>query len=194
MKKIPTLFKREFEGHNIVNIYPEVYTGMEWVLKGRGFATVKWDGSCCAIIKGCLYKRYDAKNGKAVPEGAIECCKADPVTGHHPYWVPVLESNPADKWFVEASNYNEFRKQFSSNNVYATFEAIGPHFQGNPYHLTQDALIRHGIDVVDVDRSYEGIRQYLKDHYIEGLVFWKDGEPQCKIKRSDFGFDWNKEK
>ena len=24
----------------------------------------------------------------------------------------------------------------------------------------------------------------------EGLVFWKDGEPQCKIKRSDFEFEW----
>ena len=24
----------------------------------------------------------------------------------------------------------------------------------------------------------------------EGIVFWKDGEPRCKIKRSDFGFTW----
>ena len=23
-----------------------------------------------------------------------------------------------------------------------------------------------------------------------GIVFWKDGEPRCKIKRSDFGFKW----
>ena len=22
------------------------------------------------------------------------------------------------------------------------------------------------------------------------IVFWKDGEPRCKIKRSDFGFPW----
>ena len=50
MKKIPTLFKREFEGHNIVNILPEVTPGFEWVLAGEGDATVKWDGSCCAII------------------------------------------------------------------------------------------------------------------------------------------------
>ena len=27
-------------------------------------------------------------------------------------------------------------------------------------------------------------------HNIESLVFWKDGEPQCKIKRSDFGIKW----
>ena len=31
---------------------------------------------------------------------------------------------------------------------------------------------------------------YLKDNYVEGIVFWKDGKPQCKIKRSDFGFEW----
>lgn len=31
---------------------------------------------------------------------------------------------------------------------------------------------------------------YLSEHYIEGIVFWKDGEPKCKIKRSDFGFKW----
>ena len=34
------------------------------------------------------------------------------------------------------------------------------------------------------------IKEYLRTHAIEGLVFWKDGEPQCKIKRSDFGFKW----
>ncbi len=42
----------------------------------------------------------------------------------------------------------------------------------------------------DVPRNFEGIRDYLATHYIEGIVFWKDGQPQCKIKRSDFGFDW----
>lgn len=25
---------------------------------------------------------------------------------------------------------------------------------------------------------------------IEGIVFWKDGVPRCKIKRKDFGFKW----
>ncbi|MBR1609071.1 MAG: hypothetical protein IJ678_05595 [Kiritimatiellae bacterium] len=39
-------------------------------------------------------------------------------------------------------------------------------------------------------RTFDGIRDYLCEHEIEGLVFWHDGEPQCKIKRSDFGFIW----
>ena len=46
------------------------------------------------------------------------------------------------------------------------------------------------ITVLDVPRTFEGLRDYLEKHEIEGIVFWKDGEPQCKIKRSDFGFKW----
>ena len=59
-----------------------------------------------------------------------------------------------------------------------------------PYNLNYDAMIKHGIYKIDVERTFEGIKQYLTDHYIEGIVFWKDGEPQCKIKRSDFGLPW----
>ena len=46
--------------------------------------------------------------------------------------------------------------------------------------------------MVEVERTFEGIRKYLEEHNIEGLVFWKDGHPACKIKRSDFGFAWPK--
>ena len=42
----------------------------------------------------------------------------------------------------------------------------------------------------DCPRTFEGLRDYLREHEIEGIVFWKDGEPRCKIKRSDFGFKW----
>lgn len=52
MKKIPTLFAREFKNHKVVGITPEVVEGMEWVFNGEGIATVKIDGSCCAIING----------------------------------------------------------------------------------------------------------------------------------------------
>lgn len=71
-----------------------------------------------------------------------------------------------------------------------TYEAIGPHFQTNPYDLDKDILYRHGSEIVTVNRSFDDIKEYLRTHAIEGLVFWKDGEPQCKIKRSDFGFKW----
>lgn len=189
MKKIPTLFERRFEGKKIVEVLPTVKDGLEWVLEGKGVATIKLDGSCTAIINGEFYKRYDAK-GKTPPEGAIPCDEPDPITGHHPHWVKVDENDPSDKWFVRAY------KNLVDNKADAdgTYEAVGIHFQGNPYNLPDDYLFRHGADIVAVDRTFEGIKDYLTNHEIEGLVFWRDGEPKCKIKRSDFGLSWNNRK
>ena len=184
MKKIPTLFERIFKDHRIIAITSSVYPGMEWVLQGEGVATVKVDGSCCAIIDGKFYKRFDAKKGRKIPEGAIPCSDPDPITGHHPHWVPVDENAPGDKWFIEAKN------RMAIPLVDGTYEAVGPHFNGNKQNLPSDILYPHGRDEIEVARSFEGIREYLKEHRIEGIVFWKDGEPQCKIKRSDFGFYW----
>lgn len=187
MKKIPTLFKRNYENHRVVGITDEITEGMEWVLQNEGIATVKLDGSCCAIINGEFYKRYDAKKGRKPPEGAIPCCEADPITGHHPHWVKVDFDDPANKWYVNAYENTHYLPD-------GTYEAVGVHFQGNPYNLTKDFLVRHGEQQVEVERSFEGIKQYLTEHYVEGLVFWKDGCPKCKIKRSDFGLSWGANK
>jgi len=190
MKKIPTLFVREFEGHSIKNIKPELTSeSLRWVLDGEGDATEKIDGACCAFIDGKFYKRYDAKKGKKPPVNAIPCDDPDPITGHWPHWIPVDEKNPADKWFTEAKNYSEANYVLTEG----TYEAIGPHFQGNPYNLTFDMLVKHGrcvLHQLDGPRTFEGIRDFLNGNYMEGIVFWKDGEPKCKIKRSDFGFRW----
>lgn len=184
MKKIPTLFERVFEGRRIVGVTDKVYPGMEWVLEGKGEATLKLDGSCCAIIDGVFYKRYDAKKGKKPPEGAIPCCAPDPVTGHWPHWVRVTDG-PEDRWFREAHKNSGHERD-------GTYEAVGPHFQGNPYKLPIDTMYMHGFHVLtDVPRSLPGIQRYLDENKIEGIVFWLDGEPMCKIKRSDFGFEWN---
>jgi hypothetical protein len=185
MKKIPTLFEREFQNHKVVGISDKVTPGMEWVLEGKGIATEKIDGACCAVIDGEFYKRYDAKRGKKAPEGAIPCCDPDPVTGHHPHWVQVDPHNPSDKWFQAAHDNTAFNVPSDG-----TYEAIGPHFNGNPYNLAYDSLVRHGTIEIDVGRSFSEIREYLRANVLEGIVFWLDGEPKCKIKRSDFGFLW----
>lgn len=186
MKKIPTLFERIYENHKIISITDTVTPGMEWVLAGEGVATLKFDGSCCAIINSAFYKRYDCKNGKTPPKGAIACCDPDPITGHWPHFVPVNFQKAEDQWFVEAYNNTAFNAPSDG-----TYEAVGPHFQKNPYKLRQDILIRHSDwTVLNVARTFDGIREFLKNTEIEGIVFWKDNEPQCKIKRSDFGFEW----
>jgi hypothetical protein len=193
MKKIPTLFERIYENDRVVGILPEVKPGLEWVLEGEGIATLKIDGSCCAIIDSKFYKRFDAKNGRKIPEGAIPCCEPDTVTGHWPHWVKVDFDDPGNKWLVEAFN----NKIVNGRTILedGTYEAIGPHFQDNPHMLKEDILIPHGESVIpDFPRTFDGMKKYLEDNWIEGVVFWKDGEPMCKIKRSDFGFGWNNTK
>lgn len=187
MRKMKTLFKREFEGHNIVRTLPTVEPGCEWVINGEGYATLKLDGTCCLIQDGVLYKRFDYKPGRKLPEGAIPCQEAaDPITGHFPHWVKVDENNPADKWHIEALKHTP---EFNGDG---TYELVGPHINGNPYLLYYDRLEKHGIFVLeDVPRTYDGIKTYLETHKIEGIVFYRGNGEMCKIKRTDFGFEWN---
>ena len=187
MKKIPTLFKRVFYNHSIIDIVPVITEGCEEAFK-NGIATVKIDGACCAIIDGKFYKRYDAKKGRNPPEGAIPCCNPDPMTGHWPHWVEIDKNNPADKWFIQAKYITEMSIEHDLRD--GTYEAIGPHFQNNPYVLFTDMLVRHGKMTADVGRTFESVSKWLNEHKEEGLVFWLDGEPVCKIKRTDFGYEW----
>lgn len=195
MKKIPTLFERVYDGHKIVDILPKITEGCEEAFL-NGKATIKIDGSCCYFDGSKWFKRYDAKKGKPIPEDAIKCQEeADPVTGHLPCWIPIKEDNPADKWFLEASkNARPFNPFVVCPE--GTYEAIGPHFQGNPYKLDKDMMVRHGWyevsgPVLGVKRTFEGVREWLSRNYQEGIVFWLDGKPVCKIKRTDFGLEWN---
>ena len=98
--------------------------------------------------------------------------------------VKVDKDNPSDKWFYEALLN-------TADAVWdGTYEAIGIHFNGNKHNLDTDILVKHGTNILDVPRTFEGIKQYLAENRIEGIVFWLNGKPMCKIKRSDFGFDW----
>lgn len=96
--------------------------------------------------------------------------------------------------------YPEKQKFFHSNEKTlhfiqlenGTYELIGKHINANPYNLDKDVLVKHGgIILEDVPRDYEGIKQYLKNHYIEGIVFYRENGEMCKIKRSDFNLEWN---
>ena len=187
MKKIPTLFEREFDDRGkLKRVLETPKTGFEWVFDGEGVATEKVDGVCCAIIGGKFYKRFDAKEGRKIPDGAIPCMPMrDPYTGNWPHWLPVDFERGGDKWFVAAYKNSPWITEDG------TYEAVGPHFQNNPYGLDDDFLEKHGrIKIPDFPRTFDGMKEYLRTHEIEGVVFWKDGEPKCEIKRSDFGFKW----
>ena len=192
MKKIPTMFVREFSGHRITGIRPEFTNETCKEALERGTATVKIDGACCAVINGVFYKRIDLGKAKSTPDTLkLILCedKPDPVTGHWPAWIRCSREDSADKWFFSALDYY---CKFAPYNIPpdGTYEAIGKHFNGNPYFMNHDTLHRHGSLEVDVARTFDGVRWWLKMSIHEGLVFWLDGKPVCKIKRSDFGYHW----
>jgi len=194
MKKIKTLFERVIVDHKIVDILPNVAEGCEWVMKGEGIATRKLDGTACAVINGKLYARFDfytiTKNGKKprkLPVGSIPCqAEPDPITGHFPHWVPVWTNSKLYKWHIKA-----FENQTGLED--GTYELVGEHFNNNPEHIEHgDVLIKHGSIVLEgVPRTFEGIREYLREHEMEGIVFHRGNGDMCKIKRTDFGFMWN---
>lgn len=58
-----------------------------------------------------------------------------------------------------------------SNKEDGTYEAVGPHFQNNPYGLEKDILERHGRRILEaVPRDFAGIKNFLRFHNIEGTL------------------------
>jgi hypothetical protein len=198
MKKMPCLLVRRFTGPNSFELTDQVTPGCEWVLNGEGTASRKWDGTSCAVIKGNLFKRYDAKRKpdgtyKAAPEGAIPCGEPDSVTGHHPHWVRCLFNNAPDQYHMQAwwemLRVLQFRKPADG-----TYELIGPPIGANAENVDYVMLKRHGDTVLEVPRTIEGITHFLNTNMMEGIVFAHHDGRMCKIRRNDFGLPWGKAK
>lgn len=183
MKKIISLYQRNYEGDKLVR--NEVVPGAEWVLSGEGVATRKFDGACCMVKDGVLYKRYDAKNGKNPPHGFIPAQDPDLVTGHWPGWIQCELTNPADKWFFEGYEEN---KKITGDVFDGTYELIGPKIQGNPEKWFTHALILHGQEKLhNVPVNFDGLREYFLQNDIEGIVWHHPDGRMVKIKKKDFG-------
>ncbi len=192
MRKIISLFQRNYETDRLVR--DEVVPGAEWVIAGEGVATRKWDGACCMIRDGRLYKRHELKAGRQAPAGFEAAQEPDPKTGSQPGWV-VVGNGPEDKWFRKAM---ENRKDFYMVPRLAdgTYEACGEHFGGghhdkNPERCPEDILIPHGADTLsDFPRTFDAIREYflqMPTGSIEGVVWHHPDGRMVKIKARDFG-------
>lgn len=206
MRKIISLFKRDY-GERKRPVYNEVVSGGEWVLKGEGIATIKYDGTCCLVHDGILYKRYDRKmtkkNYKQLKNDPsfkprIEHYKSAPLdwkaaethpnhhTGHWPGWLPV-KNIPEDRWHREAWE-NYMKKPHDG-----TWELVGPRIQANPYDLSEHKFWRHGIKFTKIPpRNFEGLKEYFFQNILEGIVWHHPDGRMVKIKRSDFGYSWPK--
>lgn len=173
MQKIPTMFVRDESktGHPVTDaIKPEC----QWVLDGEGIATVKLDGTNVKVKNGQLLKRQKPKD-RDYDEAS---------------YVPCDRTNPADRWAFEAHDA-------AMNPADGVYELIGPKVQGNPHHrpshelwpVVPPAEVLH-IGLIEFGRTFEGIKLYLSETPIEGIVFHHPDGRMAKIKRRDFGLPW----
>ena len=91
-------------------------------------------------------------------------------------------SNPGDKYHWEA--FDKLEKI-----VDGTYELCGPKVQKNPENFDSHVLIKHGSEILDVkDLSFDGLKSFLMNENIEGIVFYNDDTNEmCKIRKTDFG-------
>lgn len=206
MHKIPTLFKRDYEGTRLV--YNKVTEGCEWVLAGEGVPTEKIDGTSCLIQDGKLWKRYDCGVSAAAkrrgppfaesefktppPEWLAAEEKPDPNTGHWPGWLPVGDGAD-DQFHREAFNnyvHNAVLLNAPDWQGDGTYELVGPKVQGNLYRLEDHRLWKHGAEKIIAPRTFAELRDWLATCEIEGVVWHHEDGRMAKIKRRDFGYPW----
>lgn len=178
MKKIPTLFERDWNGDRS-RVTPQVHAGCEWVLAGEGVATRKMDGTSCMIRDGKLYKRRELRKGDKEPP-LFELADHDEETGKTVGWVP-CDIGPEDRWHMEA-----FAKMINPED--GTYELVGPKVQGNQEKYPHHELLWHGHMIMeDAPRDFEGLRNYLAKCDVEGIVWHHPDGRRAKLKLRDFG-------
>lgn len=182
MKKIPTLFMRNYITDKLVR--NEITSGCEWVLTGEGQATRKFDGMCCLVRDGKLYKRYELKEGKDKPENFEPVCEVDPITKKQQGWLPV------SKWPTTKSEDMYFRGTFEEKEKPfedGTYELCGPEINKNPEGFTQHVLIRHKKEILNAPRTFDKLKEFFQQINIEGIVWYHPDGRMVKIKAKDFG-------
>jgi hypothetical protein len=182
MKKIPTLFERDWNGDRS-RVVDQIHAGCEWVIAGEGIATQKLDGTSCMIRDGQIYKRRELRKGNAVPNG-FEIVDHDEETGKTVGWV-LCSTGPEDRWHLQA-----FLDAATHPLKDGTYELLGPKVQGNPEKAHAHILEPHGQRVYDdgeVPRTFDGLKDWLATQNIEGIVFHHEDGRMAKIKLRDFG-------
>ena len=188
MKKIPTLYARDFD-HDPRYVTRDVTPGCEWVLKGEGAPTRKYDGTCVMFDGGEWWARREVKKDKMVPPGFAEI-GYDDETGKTVGWEPAGQSG-FSKWLAEAaSEYGSLQP--------GTYEMVGPKVNGNPEKYLRHHLIRHAVgalgdsslDYVEALGStpldFDGLASWLHAHEYEGIVWHHPDGRMAKLKKRDF--------
>lgn len=187
MRKIPTIFDRNWEGDRKVNEKLVVDFDFE-----NAIATEKLDGMNVRVtVRNHTVVRLEKRRNPNKKQKAVGI--------KHPWYVDASETDKADQYLFEAVSATDFSKipdgEWSA-------EALGEKIQGNPLKLKGHKLFifslkeeKLKIFFENVPIEFAALKEWLpaqktlfgNDAGIEGIV-WHDlktGE-MCKIKVKDF--------
>jgi hypothetical protein len=191
VKKIPTLFVRDFEQENGQYVTDQVTPGCEWVLAGVGTPTRKYDGTCVLFDGEKWWARREVKPGKEAPPNFAPI-DHDDETGKTVGWEPIEQSGFA-KFHAEVLASEEAEKASNGRAVawhVGTYELIGPKINGNPEGWGNHDLIYHAWAAVVPDlseRTFDALRYHLTTGYPdEGIVWHHPDGRMAKLKVRDF--------
>lgn len=184
MRKIPTLFVRDWDGDRRY-VLPEVAPGCEWVTEGEGVATRKFDGACFMFDGINWWARREVKEGKTEPAGFV-ALETDAETGKTVGWEPAGQS-PFAKYWTEATTVTIAGGDGIYRNP-GTYELVGPKVNGNPEAFSVHLLIYHdGADgFPDAPRDFDSLATWLHARPYEGIVWHHPDGRMAKIKKRDF--------
>jgi hypothetical protein len=179
MKKIPLVFVFNHDKKEMTQeINPDAKDAFL-----HGYATRKYDGTCCHVRLGVFYKRRMVPPHKEPPTDFI-LEDFDMATGKSFGWVLVTD---ADKYHWEGMT--ALCNSLGEGPEDGTYELVGPKVQGNPENEDSHILVPHAEaeNYQDVPRDYDGLREWLRPRDIEGLVFHHPDGRMAKIRKKDFG-------
>lgn len=193
MRKIPTLFVRDYTDPHRPVLTPEPNPECAWVLAGEGHPTRKYDGTCVLYDVTGWWARRDVKPGKPRPHVYMPV-HTDPTTGKTFGWEPIDQS-PHAKAHADALDWLPQHKDahgdLSAILDYGTFELCGPKINGNPENYDHHVLIPHadaahvppfGYTFGDLHRTM----LWLRAEGIEGIVWHHPDGRMAKLKHRDY--------
>ncbi len=181
MKKIPTIFERDWEGTigpAARFVLKTIHPGCEWVFENVGSATRKYDGTCVMFDGVVWWARREVRGN--TPHNFIEL-SLDEATGKTIGWEPIAQS-PFVRFHAEAiSQIKDFKP--------GTYELCGPKINKNPEGYLRHVLVPHcDADTISIESlTFDGIRDTLVDLRVEGIVWHHPDGRMAKIKLKDFG-------
>lgn len=189
MKKIPTLFK--YVDGKCSREPRQDLLDMLTNPNYKVVPTLKFDGTAILYSNGEWYGRYCRREGKDLPENFIPCTYVSE-TKKTFGWVPTSSTLFGYKAALEEAIGNRGWPE-------ASYELVGPKINNNPHGLDHHQLVIHGGFILwdevfgpaALSKHRNDLASYLKSQFSlieegEGIVYWLNDEPFCKIRHKDF--------